>query len=86
MTLFLTRFFFAGQDHVALGPGRQDWSQEAAARLCLHCGAQGGGPPAQPLLRDQGPQARQSACGLEEQQTTFPCTATSHRTAGNLAL
>ena len=29
----------SGQDHVALGPCRQDWSQEAPPRPRVYCGA-----------------------------------------------
>merc|ERR1711902_437123 len=47
-----------GQDHVAVRPHWQDWTQEASARQRVDRGAQGGDPAAQPLLRDQGCQAR----------------------------
>merc|ERR1711970_829295 len=47
-----------GQVHVAVRPHRQDWTQEASARQRVDRGAQGGDPAAQPLLRDQGCQAR----------------------------
>merc|ERR1712107_922558 len=47
-----------GQDYVAVRPHRQDWTQEASARQRVDRGAQGGDPAAQPLLIDQGCQAR----------------------------
>merc|ERR1712096_602709 len=43
-----------GQDHVALGSCRQDWSQEASARPRVYCGAQGRDSSTQSILRDQG--------------------------------
>ena len=46
-----------GEDHVAVRPYWQNWAQEASARQCVHCGAQGGDPATKPLLRDQGCQA-----------------------------
>ena len=54
----LTHTCLTGQDHVAVRPHRQDWTQEASARQRVDRGAQGGDPAAQPLLRDQGCQAR----------------------------
>merc|ERR1712107_458447 len=40
-----------GQDHVAVRPHRQDWTQEASARQRVDRGAQGGAPAAQPPQR-----------------------------------
>ena len=57
-TYNLTHTCLTGQDHVAVRPHRQDWTQEASARQRVDRGAQGGDPAAQPLLRDQGCQAR----------------------------
>ena len=57
-TTSLTHTCLTGQDHVAVRPHRQDWTQEASARQRVDRGAQGGDPAAQPLLRDQGCQAR----------------------------
>merc|ERR1712025_428563 len=45
---------FSGENHVALGSSRKDWSQETSARSCFYCGTQGRDPASQPLLRDQG--------------------------------
>merc|ERR1719233_746973 len=56
--------WYQGQDHVALGSCRQDWSQEAPPRPRVYCGAKGGDSPTKPILRDQGRQARPSPCGL----------------------
>ena len=57
-TTSLTQTCLTGQDHVAVRPHRQDRTQEASARQRVDRGAQGGDPAAQPLLRDQGCQAR----------------------------
>merc|ERR1711971_871539 len=56
--------------HVLL---RQDRAQEASARQCVHCGAQGGDPATKPLLRDQGCQACPGAwtCCLSSQPSLY---------------